>query len=132
MESGSLVTFLIMMAPAAGAIVILFLPKEQKFAIRLTAALFTLVSLIMSIYALITYDRTVGGYQFEWNMVWVEQLGINLHLGMDGISVVMNLLTSFTIFTGVFISWFIQDRTKEFYLLLLILVVGVFGVFSSS
>src|SRR4030042_5599016 len=127
----SLVTLVIMLAPAVGAVLILLTPEERKFQIRMTAALCTLISLLLTIYAVITYDKSVGGYQFDFNIVWIPAWGINFHVAMDGISLCMNLLTSFTIFTGVFVSWFIETRTKEFYFLLLTLVTGVFGVFSS-
>jgi NADH-quinone oxidoreductase subunit M len=99
--------------------------------VRLIAAITTFISLIFTIYAVVTYDRVERGYQFVTNIAWIPQYGINFHVGMDGISLTMNLLTSFTIFTGVFVSWFIEKRTKEFYFLLITLVTGVFGVFSS-
>jgi NADH-quinone oxidoreductase subunit M len=120
-----------MLAPAVGAILILLTPGERKLQIRLIAAFCALVSLLFTIYGIATYDRIERGYQFETNIEWIPHYGINFHVGMDGISLAMNLLTSFTIFTGVFVSWFIEKRTKEFYFLLLTLVTGVFGVFSS-
>lgn len=62
---------------------------------------------------------------------WFSSLGIQYLLGVDGISMAMVILTSIIIFTGVLASWNVQNRTKEFFALLLVLVTGVFGVFLS-
>jgi len=58
-------------------------------------------------------------------------LGINYQLGVDGMSLLMVLLTSIIIFAGVFASWTVKERSQEFYSLLLLLVTGVYGVFVS-
>ena len=62
---------------------------------------------------------------------WFKTLGIQYFLGVDGISMSMVILTSIIIFTGVLASWKVENRTREFFSLLLILVTGVFGVFLS-
>lgn len=62
---------------------------------------------------------------------WFESLGIQYFVGVDGISVAMVILTSIVIFAGVLASWYVDVRTKEFFVLLLALVTGVFGVFVS-
>ncbi len=62
---------------------------------------------------------------------WFRSLGIEYFVGIDGISMVMVILTSVIIFTGVLASWYVETRTKEFFVLLLTLVTGVFGVFVS-
>src|SRR6187401_2700414 len=56
---------------------------------------------------------------------------INLHLGVDGISIAMILLTAFVVLAGVLVSWNIQKMTKEFYFLLIILSLGAYGFFIS-
>ena len=58
-------------------------------------------------------------------------LGISYQLGVDGMSLLMVLLTSIIIFAGVFASWTVKERSQEFYALLLLLVTGVYGVFVS-
>ncbi len=62
---------------------------------------------------------------------WFRSLGIEYFVGIDGLSMAMVILTSIIIFTGVLASWYVQERTKEFFVLLLTLVTGVFGVFVS-
>ena len=64
-------------------------------------------------------------------MPWFQSLGIQYFVGVDGISMAMVILTSIIIFTGVLASWYVETRTKEFFVLLLTLVTGVFGVFVS-
>ncbi|MBN2303580.1 MAG: NADH-quinone oxidoreductase subunit M [Anaerolineae bacterium] len=68
-------------------------------------------------------------FAFEDHVKWVESVGISWHLGVDGISAPMVLLTALAGFCGVLISWGIQDRTREFMAFFLLLVAGVFGVF---
>ncbi|OFZ13229.1 MAG: NADH dehydrogenase [Bdellovibrionales bacterium RBG_16_40_8] len=62
---------------------------------------------------------------------WFTSIGIQYNLGVDGISMAMVILTSIIIFTGVLASWNVENRSKEFFALLLVLVTGVFGVFLS-
>ncbi|HET6371128.1 MAG TPA: NADH-quinone oxidoreductase subunit M, partial [Nitrospiria bacterium] len=122
---------IIFLAPLLGASIIVFLREEQKPLIRWIAAGSTAVSLFFSLIILILFDRAKGGIQFEVNVPWVKLLGISWHLGVDGIGMTMVLLTSFIIFTGVFVSFSIEKRVKEFFILLLVLVTGVYGVFTT-
>jgi NADH-quinone oxidoreductase subunit M len=68
---------------------------------------------------------------FEQNHPLFSSLNINFHLGVDGISVAMILLTSFVLIAGVLVSWNIEKMTKEFYFLLILLALGAFGFFIS-
>lgn len=68
---------------------------------------------------------------FVEQVPWFASLGIEYFVGVDGISVAMVILTSIIIFTGTLASWNVQERAKEFFALLLLLVTGVFGVFLS-
>jgi len=68
---------------------------------------------------------------FENNFVLFSSLNINFHIGVDGISVAMILLTSFVVVAGVLVSWNVEKLTKEFYFLLLLLGLGAYGFFIS-
>lgn len=68
---------------------------------------------------------------FQQNYHWFSSLNINFHVGVDGISVAMILLTAFVVLAGVLISWNIQKMTKEFYFLLILLSLGAYGFFIS-
>jgi NADH-quinone oxidoreductase subunit M len=72
-----------------------------------------------------------GGFQFVKQFEWSRQLGISLHLGVDGIGTPLVLASSILLFAGIFVSWHIKDRTKEFYIWLLILAAATIGVFMS-
>jgi len=115
-----------------GALVIMVTPPERKTFIRCTAATAALLSLICSLGAYFSYDMTLTEQmQFRQDLRWIEPLNIRYVVGADGISLPLLVLTGFVIFTGVLIAWNIEDRTKEFYVLLLVLVSGVYGVFIS-
>ena len=77
------------------------------------------------------YDTEAGGYQFREGFDLVPSLGIRYDLGVDGWGVSLLLLTSLIIFAGSFATWTLRNRDKEFYVLLLALVAGVYGVFVS-
>ena len=114
------------------AIVIMFLPSEQKQTIRLVGATFAGISLILSALVYFGYDYTSAQkLQFVEELPWLPQVGINYILGVDGISLPMVLLNGLVIFTGALISWNIENRTREYWILLLLLAAGVYGVFVS-
>ncbi|KUO52378.1 MAG: NADH dehydrogenase [Desulfitibacter sp. BRH_c19] len=121
----------IMLAPVIGALVILLIPEKEEKLIKITAAVSAAVSLILAISLFVLYDKDLGGMQFVQSIPWVDYLGISYTVGVDGLSLPMVLLTSLVIFTGVFASWDMHSRIKEFFIFLLILTTGVFGVFIS-
>lgn len=122
----------IILAPLIAVVILLFVQERMIALIRTIAVVSTSISLGLSFYLLFAYDKAKGGYQYIEKIEWVKSLGISYHLGVDGISVAMLVLTSIVIFTGVFVSWVgIKHRIKEHYIFLLLLVAGVFGVFAS-
>lgn len=122
----------IILTPLIAVIILLFINDKRIGLVRAVAVLATAIDLALSLYLLYAYDRAKGGYQFIEKIDWVKSLGISYFVGADGISIAMIILTSFVIFTGVFVSWVgIKHRIREHYILLLLLVAGVFGVFAS-
>ncbi len=121
----------IILSPFVGALIILAINPRKKLVIKLIALIASLISLVCSVIICFLYDRNQGGFQFLEKIVWIKSLGISYSLGVDGISLPMVLLTGIIIFTAVLISWEIKPRPKEFFIWLLLLVSGVFGVFSS-
>ncbi len=121
----------ILLAPATGALLILLIPHHRADLIRRVAVAATGVSLTLALYAIMRYDASLGGYQFEVMRPWLSALGIGFHLGVDGIGVVLALLHALCAFTGVLVSCSIKERVKEYYFFYLILITGVFGVFLS-
>jgi NADH-quinone oxidoreductase subunit M len=129
--SGIPVLSVITWAPFVGALLIMFTARHSPLAVRLIATATTGVSAALSVATYVTYDRQTAGFQFYERLPLVPPLGIAYELGVDGISVLLVLLTAIIIFSGVFASWTIAVRSQEFYALLLALVTGVFGVFVS-
>ena len=117
--------------PFIGALLIMFLARHRPLAVRLIALTTTSVSTVLSIWIYVAYEREAAGFQFYEKLSLVPPLGISYELGVDGMSLLMVLLTSIIIFAGVFASWTVQTRSQEFYALLLALVTGVYGVFCS-
>src|ERR1051325_7333657 len=109
----------------------MFLARRSPPLGRWLAVLSPAVPLVLSIAIFVAYDREAAGFQFFEDVPLVPALGINYQLGVDGLSLLMVLLTSIIIFAGAFASWTVKVRSQEFYALLLVLVTGVFGVFVS-
>jgi NADH-quinone oxidoreductase subunit M len=118
-------------APFIGAVLIMFTARHRPLLVRWLALGSTAVSLALSLRVWWGYDREAAGFQFYEEFSLVPPLGITYQLGIDGMSLLMILLTSVIIFAGAFASWTVKERSQEFYALLLVLVTGVYGVFVS-
>lgn len=121
----------ILLSPILGILIILLFPSTKEKEIKYTAAIVTFISLLLSIIAFVTYNKAIGGLQFQETYSWIPAFGINYSVGGDGLSLPLVLLTAIVVFAGVFASWKMEKRIKEFFIFLLLLVAGVFGVFIS-
>lgn len=121
----SVITF----TPLVAAIIILLIPGDRKTEIRMAALAAATLAMLLSIWAYFSYDINLAGYQFMERHDWLPALGISYFVGIDGISAPLVLLTGVVMFTGVLISWNVDDRPREFFAFLFILATGVFGVF---
>lgn len=119
----------IVFTPLVAALIIFLMNGERKNEIRVTALAAAVFALVLSIWVYFSYDQTAAGYQFIEKVDWLPVLGISYHVGVDGISTPLVLLTGLVMFTGVLISWGIDDRPREFFAFLFLLAGGVFGVF---
>lgn len=125
------ILFIIFLAPIIGALIVLLVPNENSKAVKFISLFAASLALVLSLVAFINYDSAAGGLQFLEHLDWVPEYGINFDLGVDGLSMPMVLLTSIILFSGVFVSWRLETRVKEFFFYMLMLVGGVFGVFMS-
>lgn len=120
---------LILFFPVLAAIVVLVLPKARLHLIRWTAFLLSLVPFALSIYLWALFDPNQPGFQFEEKYVWYAALNSSLHLGVDGISLTMVLLTTLLTPIAILASFSISDRVKAYMFLFLLLETGMLGVF---
>ena len=119
----------IIFSPIVAALIILMMPADRKTEVRVMALMTAVFALGLSLWVYLNYDQAAAGYQFVEKYDWMPMFGISLHLGVDGISTPLVLLTGVVMFTGVIISWGIDDRPREFFAFLFLLASGVFGVF---
>lgn len=119
----------IVLTPIFAGMIILLVPKDRKNAVRYIALSAASVDLLLSAIVYFSYHISTGGYQFLEKYNWLPQLGISYYVGVDGINAPLVLLTGIVMFTGVLISWGVDDRPREFFAFLFILASGVFGVF---
>lgn len=123
----------IIFTPIVAGILILLIPADRKTEVRVAALAAATLALLLSLWAYLAYDVSAAGYQFtEW-AIWLplKDFKIAYHVGIDGMSAPLVLLTGVVMFTGVLISWKVDDRPREFFAFLFILATGVFGVFCS-
>jgi NADH-quinone oxidoreductase subunit M len=119
--------------PLAGMIVLLFMNKENKSLIRIWANLVAFSGFFVSLPLWFWFDRgTSDQMQFVENVTWIKTLGANYHVGIDGITLLLVMLTTLLGPLAVLSSWTaIENRVKEYYVFLLMLQAGMLGVFIS-
>ena len=121
----------ILLACAVGLLLIVCIPDERKGLIRWVSAVCSGLTLVLSAYLFLSYDREIGGLQFAEKVLWVPSLGIHYFNAADGFNLPNLLLTGIVFFTGVLTMWELETRVKEFFALYFLLVTGVFGLFMS-
>lgn len=125
---------LLLLIPLATAVVLLFCKGlKQARTIALLGSSFQLLLGFILLY-LYWQQRASGNtsaFLFEDIYTWYAPFHINYHVGVDGISVAMILLTSFVVFAGILVSWKMEKLSKEFFFLLVFLSVGAYGFFIS-
>ncbi|HDL17866.1 MAG TPA: NADH-quinone oxidoreductase subunit M [Bacteroidetes bacterium] len=122
----TIITFL----PLIGAIFLLFVNKENVGFIRNFALFLTLVLFLLSLPLYFKFDSASAGFQFEEKVSWLPSLGVSYHLAIDGISLLLVLLTTFLTPIVILSSrTAITKRIKEYMIVFLMLETGMLGVF---
>jgi NADH-quinone oxidoreductase subunit M len=122
---------LLVFTPLIGVAILLVVPGDNHRAIRWIALLTALASFGFSL-ALIGYDPAGAEFQFREDLSWIPAFGMRYTVGVDGLSVVLVLMTTVLSVVSIFYSWDpIQTRVKEYYATMLLLMVGMLGVFVS-
>lgn len=135
----------IVFIPIVGMVIVLLLPDEKRDAMRWTAAVITGLQVVLAGIIYVNFDQSLNGIndagsfqfieQYDWISVdavpWVGKIEITYFMGIDGLSVLMVVLTALISFVGVVSSWNIDKMVKGYFALYLLLVTGMMGVFVS-
>jgi NADH-quinone oxidoreductase subunit M len=120
---------LILFTPAISGIVLLFLPKDQTRLLRGFALAASLVPFVFSLNVWLHFNADAAGFQFEEQYAWYAAISSTLHLGVDGLSLTMVLLTTLLTPLAILASFSVSDRVKPYMMLFLFLETGMLGVF---
>jgi NADH-quinone oxidoreductase subunit M len=121
----TIVTFL----PLLGAIWLLFIDRGKEEKIKRIALITALGSFIISLPLFFNFQLNTHEFQFVEKVPWIKEFGISYHVGIDGISLFLFLLTSFISVVSILASWTVKDRIKEYMIAMLVLETGMLGVF---
>ena len=123
-----LVTFF----PLVGVLALLFIPSDKKTALRWTALVASLLTFGLSIWMLTLFDRSNPDLQLGFTLPWIQVAGWNINFAMsvDGLSILLVLLTTFLTPISILSTWkAVEERVKDFMIFFLLLEVGMLGVF---
>lgn len=125
---------LLILVPLVTAVLVLLSRNKQQ--VRWISFTGAATQLVLSVLLFVLYRKEIisGNSEqmlFQQTYNWFPAWGISFHLGVDGISVAMILLTAFVVIAGVLVSWNVEKMTKEFYFLLILLSLGAYGFFIS-
>ena len=121
--------------PLGSAILLMLTPSGERNAIKAITGLASLAMFIISVYVFFAFDYRGDQFQGVIDWPWLQNAGflgangIQLKVGVDGIAAPMVLLTGIVILSGTWVSWKIENRLKDFFVLLFVLVAGVYGTF---
>lgn len=115
--------------PLIGMFVVALTPSRMETAIKSIAAVATAVPLLLTFVILGRFDQGIAGVQFVERVTWIQSLNVEYHMGIDGLSVLMVLLTALLSFLCIFASWNIKKMVKGYFMMFLLLHVGAMGLF---
>jgi len=125
---------IILFTPVVGILPLLFIPGANRNAIRWWGNIVTFVGFLVSLPLVFMFSATDPDKQFKFieQHDWIPSIGAQYHLGIDGISFLLIMLTTVLGFLSVLSSWSaVEERTKEYYAMFLLLQTGMLGVFMS-
>ena len=117
--------------PLLGAMILAFIPKEEEGTIKQTAVAFAAADFLLSLQLWADFDNTTHAMQFEFSTPWISAWGINYHVGLDGISLLLYVMTTFLTLISIIASWEVKKHIREYMIAMLALSTGMLGVFIS-
>ncbi len=125
-----MILFVTILLPFCAGLLLALFPRDRHREIRAFSTLIGAALAVLSAVIFSMYDYEEGGYQFTDSFQWLDApMNISLSLGLDGISAPMVLLTGIVVLAATMVSWNIQHRPRDFFVLMMMLVAGVYGVF---
>src|SRR5262245_36255956 len=121
----------IFILPLLAGVALAFVPRNYRVVLRAVPIAVTFVTMLLALLLFWRFDTGEAGYQFVQIIPWVSTLGINYHVGVDGVNVGLILMGAVVAFAAACCSWEIKSREKEFYILLLVMTGGILGAFAS-
>ena len=117
--------------PLVGAMLLTLIPRNEEGAIKQTALAFAVADFVLSIYLWTNFDSTTHEMQFEYSVPWISTWGISYHVGLDGISLLLYIMTTFLTMISIIASWGVTKHIREYMMAFLALSTGMLGVFIS-
>ncbi|MHB1023717.1 MAG: complex I subunit 4 family protein [Acidobacteriaceae bacterium] len=117
--------------PVAGALVLLGLGGRNKNLVRWMALAFSAISLIGTLILWHSFNAASGGLQFQERYTWISALGVQYHVGIDGLGLLMLLLSAIVVPIAMVASWRIQERVPLYFAFVLLLQACLFGTFTA-
>ncbi len=134
-SEGAALLLAVFLIPLATALLLMSVPSRERSLIIALTALSSLAMFVVSVVVFLNFDfrgeqfQSVGAWTYMEGIGILGDDGIQLKVGIDGIAAAMVLLTGIVILPATWVSWKIQDRMKDFFILLYVLTAGVFGTF---
>jgi len=129
---GNQILTIVTFFPLIGALLLLFIPKGRHDSVKSIALIIAFITFLFSIWMYAMFDPIASGMQFEINLPWISGFGIHYHLGIDGISLLLIMLTTILSVIVIISSWnAIKVDVKGYYIAMLLLETGMLGVFVS-
>lgn len=129
--SGFPVLSALIAVPAAAALVVMLIPERRRELVRPLGVILSLLPVPLSVILFMEFERGEAGFQFVERAVWIEQLGVEWHLGVDGISLLLVVLTTVLVPVALGASMGVDRRVRLFVAMNLLLEAGLIGVFLS-
>ena len=127
---------LVGISPLIGALILLLIPAKKSELIKRAAFIITLLIALFSILLAVRFDKAITGFQFIQSNSWISAFNVNFAVGVDGISLVLILLSTILVPVVILSTWHESDtgrwNTKVFYVLILVLETLMIGVFAAT
>lgn len=120
---------LVLFSPVLAAFVILLLPRDKENLIRWVSMILSFVPLVFTVVLWFRFNSSKPGFQFEEMLNWYPAINSSYHIGVDGISLTMVLLTTLLTPLALLASFSIKERVKSYMILFFLLEMGMLGVF---